>query len=102
MNRTNLQGALACTTVLCLLLTWTPGTSYAADDREQDADVVLARQALDAPDPGQPGAHDVLTLYYGSGNTNGNCTDCGSLNNIYHLHKQEVKNKCGLELTGWL
>lgn len=34
-------------------------------------------------------------LYYGSGNTNGNCTDCGSLNNIYHLHKQEVSWKDG-------
>ena len=32
-----------------------------------DADVVLARQALDAPDPGQAGDYDVLTLYYGSG-----------------------------------
>jgi hypothetical protein len=32
-----------------------------------DADVVLARQALDAPDPGRPGSHGVLTLYYGSG-----------------------------------
>ncbi|NJD19114.1 MAG: MFS transporter, partial [Gemmatimonadetes bacterium] len=32
-----------------------------------DADVVLARQALDAPDPGRPGPFGVLTLYYGSG-----------------------------------
>ena len=32
-----------------------------------DADVVLARQALEAPDPGQPGPYGVLTLYYGSG-----------------------------------
>ncbi len=32
-----------------------------------DADVVLSRQALDAPDPGQPGSYEVLTLYYGSG-----------------------------------
>lgn len=32
-----------------------------------DADRVLARQALDAPDPGQTGPHEVLTLYYGSG-----------------------------------
>lgn len=32
-----------------------------------DADVVLARQALDAPDPGKPGSFGVLTLYYGSG-----------------------------------
>jgi len=32
-----------------------------------DADVVLSRQVLDAPDPGQPGRHRVLTLYYGSG-----------------------------------
>jgi len=46
-------GAAACTPALRL----TPS----------DADVVLARQALDAPDPGQPGSFDVLTLYYGSG-----------------------------------
>jgi dienelactone hydrolase len=32
-----------------------------------DADVVLAHQALDAPDPGRPGEYGVLTLYYGSG-----------------------------------
>jgi dienelactone hydrolase len=32
-----------------------------------DADVVLARQALDAPDPGQRGRYAVRTLYYGSG-----------------------------------
>ena len=32
-----------------------------------DADVVLARQALDAPDPGRPGSFPVRTLYYGSG-----------------------------------
>ena len=32
-----------------------------------DADVVLAHQALDAPDPSRPGGHEVLTLYYGSG-----------------------------------
>ena len=32
-----------------------------------DADVVLSRQALEAPDPGRQGEYDVLTLYYGSG-----------------------------------
>ena len=32
-----------------------------------DASVVLARQALNAPDPGQPSRYEVLTLYYGSG-----------------------------------
>jgi len=32
-----------------------------------DAGVVLSRQALTAPDPGQPGLHSVRTLYYGSG-----------------------------------
>jgi dienelactone hydrolase len=32
-----------------------------------DADVVLSRQALRAPDPGQRGSHAVRTLYYGSG-----------------------------------
>jgi dienelactone hydrolase len=46
-------GAAACTPALRL----TPS----------DADVVLARQAVSAPDPAMPGEHDVLTLYYGSG-----------------------------------
>lgn len=32
-----------------------------------DAGVVLAHQALDAPDPSRRGPHEVLTLYYGSG-----------------------------------
>lgn len=32
-----------------------------------DAAVVLAHQALDAPDPSRPGSYQVLTLYYGSG-----------------------------------
>ncbi len=32
-----------------------------------DADVVLSRQALQTPDPGQRGPFPVLTLYYGSG-----------------------------------
>ena len=32
-----------------------------------DADVVLSRHVLQAPDPGQPGPRSVLTLYYGSG-----------------------------------
>ncbi|MEK9501362.1 alpha/beta hydrolase [Gaopeijia maritima] len=32
-----------------------------------DADVVLARRTLEAPDPGQPGAYTVGTLFYGSG-----------------------------------
>ena len=32
-----------------------------------DANVVLAHQAMDAPDPGRPGDYRVLTLYYGSG-----------------------------------
>ncbi len=32
-----------------------------------DAGEVLSRQALDAPDPGQPGQYGVRTLYYGSG-----------------------------------
>ncbi|MDA0327400.1 MAG: hypothetical protein O2958_00105 [Gemmatimonadetes bacterium] len=46
-------GASACTHALKL----TPN----------DADVVLARQALRAPDPGQRGSFAVRTLYYGSG-----------------------------------
>jgi dienelactone hydrolase len=46
-------GATACTHALKL----TPS----------DAAVVLTQQALNAPDPGQPGPYEVLTLYYGSG-----------------------------------
>jgi dienelactone hydrolase len=32
-----------------------------------DADVILARQLLDAPNPGTPGSFRVMTMYYGSG-----------------------------------
>ncbi len=32
-----------------------------------DADVVLAQQLLDAPNPGEPGSFEVRSLYYGSG-----------------------------------
>jgi dienelactone hydrolase len=32
-----------------------------------DADMVLSRQLLDAPNPARPGSHTVLSLYYGSG-----------------------------------
>ena len=32
-----------------------------------DAETVLSRHALQAPDPGQRGEYSVLTLYYGSG-----------------------------------
>lgn len=32
-----------------------------------DADMVLSRQLLDAPNPARPGTHSVLSLYYGSG-----------------------------------
>ena len=32
-----------------------------------DADVVLSRQLLDAPNPARPGVFPVLRLYYGSG-----------------------------------
>ena len=32
-----------------------------------DADVVLAQQLLDAPNPAEPGQYEVRTLYYGSG-----------------------------------
>jgi dienelactone hydrolase len=48
-----LLGAASCTPALKL----TPS----------DADVVLARQALDAPDPGRRGTFAVRTLFYGSG-----------------------------------
>lgn len=48
-----LLGLAACTPALTL----TPS----------DAGEVLSRQALDAPDPGQPGQYGVRTLYYGSG-----------------------------------
>jgi dienelactone hydrolase len=48
-----ITGLAACTPALQL----TPG----------DADVVLARHVLDAPDPGARGPYAVRTLYYGSG-----------------------------------
>ena len=32
-----------------------------------DADMVLSRQLLDAPNPGHSGDHGVQSLYYGSG-----------------------------------
>lgn len=43
------------------------GCTHALVLTPSDADVVLSRQALRAPDPGQPGSYTVLTLYYGSG-----------------------------------
>ena len=32
-----------------------------------DADVILSRQLIDAPNPARPGVFPVLRLYYGSG-----------------------------------
>jgi dienelactone hydrolase len=61
MNSTTLRATLLATAMV--------GTSctHALKITPSDADVVLSRQVLDAPDPGQPGPHRVLTLYYGSG-----------------------------------
>ncbi len=41
--------------------------THALELTPSDAAVVLQHQALEAPDPGQPGPYEVLTLYYGSG-----------------------------------
>lgn len=49
---------------LLLLLSGCRGT---LELTPSDADVVLARQTLEAPDPGLPGSYEVRTLYYGSG-----------------------------------
>jgi len=57
-NRLLVGAALLVGTASC-----TPALKLAPND----ADVVLAHQALDAPDPSRPGPHRVLTLYYGSG-----------------------------------
>ena len=43
------------------------GCSRAMKLTPNDADVVLSRQLLDAPNPARPGAFPVLRLYYGSG-----------------------------------
>lgn len=51
------------TAVIAVLAGCTPALKLTPGD----ADVVLARQALDAPDPGQRGQYSVRTLYYGSG-----------------------------------
>jgi len=60
MNKTlKLAALLACAA--------TGSCTHALTLSPNDADRVLARQALQAPDPGQPGPHQVLTLYYGSG-----------------------------------
>lgn len=60
MNKTLKVVALAACTV-------TGSCTHALTLSPSDADDVLSRQALQAPDPGQTGPHDVLTLYYGSG-----------------------------------
>ena len=50
--------------VVAVLLTGCRGTLQLTPS---DADVVLAQQTLQAPDPGLPGSFPVRTLYYGSG-----------------------------------
>ena len=61
MNRlgryTTLAVTLACASACGGAIKFTPN----------DADVVLSRQLLDAPNPAHPGSHSVLSLYYGSG-----------------------------------
>jgi dienelactone hydrolase len=54
---------LACAALVAGTTSCTPTLKLTPND----ADVVLAHQALDAPDPSRPGPHRVLTLYYGSG-----------------------------------
>lgn len=53
--------------VLSVTLVGAGSCTPALELTPSDADVVLSRQILDAPDPGRPGGHRVLTLYYGSG-----------------------------------
>ena len=55
------------TQFLAVILLVAVGCSPALKLSPSDAGVVLSRQALAAPDPGQPGEYGVLTLYYGSG-----------------------------------
>ena len=49
------------------VLAMTTACAHALKLTPSDADVVLNRQVLQAPDPGQKGPFDVLTLYYGAG-----------------------------------
>ena len=53
--------------VLCLSAAGVAGCGGSLHLATNDADVVLARQLLDAPNPAQPGAFAVRRLYYGSG-----------------------------------
>ncbi|MEQ9398825.1 MAG: hypothetical protein RJQ04_06610 [Longimicrobiales bacterium] len=59
MLRTRYAAALAA----AVLTACAPALQFSPND----APTVLANQVLDAPDPGQPGPYEVLTLYYGSG-----------------------------------
>ena len=54
---------LACASLTLLTASCAPAIKLTPSD----ADVVLSRQILNAPDPSLPGPHKVLTLYYGSG-----------------------------------
>ena len=54
-------------TTLAVVLMCASACSGALRLTPSDADVVLARQLLDAPNPARPGSHSVLSLYYGSG-----------------------------------
>lgn len=49
------------------VLAMATGCAHALKLTPSDADVVLNRQVLEAPDPGLKGSFDVLTLYYGAG-----------------------------------
>jgi dienelactone hydrolase len=60
MNRLSSLAAAAC-------LVCAPSCAPALRLTPSDADTVLSRQVLDAPDPGRRGPHTVLTLFYGSG-----------------------------------
>jgi len=59
-----MKGTVSAVIVFAAVLGACRGTLQLTPD---DADVVLARQLLDAPDPGRPGSHGIRTLYYGSG-----------------------------------
>lgn len=57
-NRLLIGAALAASAASC---------THALKLTPSDADIVLAHQALDAPDPSRPGTHQVSRLFYGSG-----------------------------------
>ncbi|HEX9885721.1 MAG TPA: hypothetical protein VGA70_04495 [Longimicrobiales bacterium] len=65
--RRSVSNLSRCLTILALGSFAAAGCRGSLKLAPSDAGTVLARHTLDAPDPGQPGRYEVLTLYYGSG-----------------------------------